>query len=207
MTTVLKGDRNPRCLAEQDVQREVQREVGPPGGHPVSGRERQLNGETFAPGVGLGAVELAFVVAAAKREREVAQVPRRGTCKCVRAGSAVCELFRGRCAVVMVGARGMSRRRTNCRLGAGDEWPCSASQGYAVTAQSLGRSVESRLVCIRREWSPPCESAFHQPASRWAAPISTWPHRHPPASRIGFRPRSWTTATGSLRLMMLVSPG
>ena len=46
------------------------------------------NGETFAPGVGLGAVELAFVVAAANREREVAQVPRRGTCKCVRAGSA-----------------------------------------------------------------------------------------------------------------------
>ena len=95
MTTVLKGDRNPRCLAEQDVQREVQREVGPPGGHPVSGRERQLNGETFAPGVGLGAVELAFVVAAAKREREVAQVPRRGTCKCVRGGSAFRTLFGG----------------------------------------------------------------------------------------------------------------
>jgi hypothetical protein len=195
----------------------MSRRTGCPTGGSTGGRPSGWTSR-FGPGEAIerrdlrswrraGAVEVPFVVASAEREREVAQVPRRGTCKCVRAGSAVCELFRGRCAVVMVGARGMSRRRTNCRLGAGDEWPCSASQGYAVTAQSLGRSVESRLVCIRREWSPPCESAFHQPASRWAAPISTWPHRHPPASRIGFRPRSWTTATGSLRLMMLVSPG
>ena len=63
------------------------------------------NGESFDPGVWLGAVEVPFVVAAAKREREVAQVPRRGTCKCVRAGSAVRELFRGRCATVLVGRR------------------------------------------------------------------------------------------------------
>ena len=63
------------------------------------------NGESFDPGVWLGAVEVPFVVAAAKREREVAQVPRRGTCKCVRAGSAVRELFRGRCATVRAGAR------------------------------------------------------------------------------------------------------
>jgi len=57
---------------------------------------------------GLGAVELAVVVAAAKREREVAQVPRRGTCKCVRAGSAVRRAVRGRCATVRAGGGGMS---------------------------------------------------------------------------------------------------
>lgn len=53
MTTVRKCDRSSCWLAEQDVEREVQREVGSPGGHPVSGGRRDWNGETFAPGVAL----------------------------------------------------------------------------------------------------------------------------------------------------------
>lgn len=173
---------------------------------PFRAGRRDWNGETFAPGVALAPLKCRsswLPLSGSGRSRRFPAGEPANVC--------ALDLLFASCSGVAArwswSERGMSRRRTNCRLGAGDEWPCSASQGYAVTAQSLGRSVESRLVCIRREWSPPCESAFHQPASRWAAPISTWPHRHPPASRIGFRPRSWTTATGSLRLMMLVSPG
>ena len=78
-------------------------------------------------------------MAAAKREREVAQVPRRGTCKCVRAGSAVRRVVRGRCATVRA-----SRGWGVC-FGA-RWWSAVAGPGVVVKASRDGSAAGGGVV-------------------------------------------------------------